>query len=574
MEKRKLLFLCVITMTSSQGRADFVVPVKWWGSLEYGYNYSDYGQDQNSKSNMVSARIGNKSYIWYPWFMTMDLGLTFSETKSSGNSYTNDNNIVTGNAQLSILPQSRFPLSIHYERSDSKIDSSLFTAEDYLDYGTTSFTRERLHITQRLLGNNYKLSAYHTQQTISDTEGTQEENYTNGVEYTLRGKSQTLIFTGLDSKAEGSDGESTKNTLLSAQHTLTTKDGLNNHFLASQTETKQSFSDTVTNDYYLTRIRQASNDALWRSKNNKLSMNIGLRAYETDTGSLTQTTRTEGTSVSAGAGYRLTPNILFSGSASYTVTQVDSEDTIHRAANANASYNSNPKELGTFQYQYFFTGNARHVDNDGETEQTIDIGGGHSLTRSITLSQFTSFRAIGSQNLSLRRTVSDNDVPNDKLASHSLSLNWIKSATGVNSYLQLSASDNRSLESDANSQIMIAQASRRQTLSRRASLGGNATYNWSSRKIQEQDTRYKTESLHALMDYEYSRPFQLQNIRFRSSLKHTITKSSVAQDQRKTLFENRFTHHIGKLDTTLSLTYTEQDTVSSYLFWLKVKRTF
>lgn len=578
MEKKRLILILMMAMAGTQAHAEFVAPMTWSGAVEYGYSRAEYENGGEHTGNTLTARIRNRTYFWRPWFVTMNTGLALTRAESSGDDYSNENSFVTGNMDLNILPQSRFPLSIGYERSDSRIDNERFDADDYFEYGKMNFTRERWRLSQRYLGGNYNVHLYHTQQTLSDEQGSEQEDIASGANYTLRMKDQMLELQALERETDNNEGGSTENSLLSANHSLTTRDGLINTFLASRSETTQNFSEESGVDYHTARVRQASNNTLWRSRDNRATTNFGLRAFATDHANATDTLTTEGGSVSLGASYRYTPNIQFNGAGNYTLTETEDSETVYRSANIGASYTSDSHDIGRSQYRYHFNSTAKHADNNGNTSDGIDLSGGHSLSRRVSLSKYSTFRTTGSQTFTWRlvedEATEEEGARDETIAMHSLSMSWTSSTSAANSYLQLALNDRRSLEETDNSQMATFQASRRQELSRRASLNGNISYNWSEAEIGTPIKHYQSESGHAAINYEFHRPFRIQNIRFRSSLRHSIINIQSADEQAKTYFENRLMHHIGKTDSTLSLTYLDQNSVASHTLWLKIKRSF
>jgi hypothetical protein len=81
--------------------------------------------------------IAGSSYIWRPWFAVTSgqLNLTLNETDNSGQP-TTESEFITGDAQLSLFPTSRFPFSIYYIESRNQFDDPVFDSDvETREYG-------------------------------------------------------------------------------------------------------------------------------------------------------------------------------------------------------------------------------------------------------------------------------------------------------------------------------------------------------------------------------------------------------------------------------------------------------
>ena len=138
------VFAPAVTAKKTQKRAtSWARPqVKLGGRLLYFYNRdtSDYA---NSKTQglMTSIVTSVIAPVWQPWLGSLnldaDFGVSRNETQTSANSFgasgdgVSESTYVNGNAQISMLPLSKFPFEAHMRRSDTRSASNLSSLDSY-----------------------------------------------------------------------------------------------------------------------------------------------------------------------------------------------------------------------------------------------------------------------------------------------------------------------------------------------------------------------------------------------------------------------------------------------------------
>ncbi|RZI42021.1 hypothetical protein EGT07_15615 [Herbaspirillum sp. HC18] len=115
--------------------------IRLGGSLSY-----DIRSDSDERHSMVqrgliaTATAATETFIWQPWFAQLGGNLRLSSTKQNnsrndtefGGSNTDLSGlIVTGAAQLRILPHSTMPFEAHIERNDTRTTSELISVGNY-----------------------------------------------------------------------------------------------------------------------------------------------------------------------------------------------------------------------------------------------------------------------------------------------------------------------------------------------------------------------------------------------------------------------------------------------------------
>jgi hypothetical protein len=109
-------------------------PVVVTGNLGYEFRVQRGDFQEPAVNHLLYARMDAATYLWQPWFarLTGGLGLSGSWTGITGGigvgggagGYTFDR-FVTGTAQLSLFPVSRFPFEAHVDVTDSRNDTAL-----------------------------------------------------------------------------------------------------------------------------------------------------------------------------------------------------------------------------------------------------------------------------------------------------------------------------------------------------------------------------------------------------------------------------------------------------------------
>lgn len=140
---------------------------------------------------------------------------------------------------------------------------------------------------------------------------------------------------------------------------------------------------------------------------------------------------------------------------------------------------------------------------------------------------------------------------------------------------QLTVSDSRGIIGDESaSQMINAQLSRSRSLDNRSSLNGNLTWQaWHYTQEGLPDYGFGTTTT-ATASYRYVRPFALQRVAFVSDLRLTDNQPALGAGTQETLWDNRFTHEIGLMRSSLGLTFRERRGIQSTMLLFSVRRTF
>ncbi len=103
------------------------------GNLGYSFYTSKSGKEDRNFRHVLNGTVFATSYIWQPWLATTDANLTVSEVKSIYGGQSVDSGILTGSLSVYVLPQSHFPTSLTYRRTNSATKSSLTESKSTSD---------------------------------------------------------------------------------------------------------------------------------------------------------------------------------------------------------------------------------------------------------------------------------------------------------------------------------------------------------------------------------------------------------------------------------------------------------
>ena len=100
-------------------------PIDWSGSIGYTYR-SLSTPNEDTTSNQFLGTLNAATYFWRPWFAQVNghATMTLDNTDSSPSNHSTESNIVTGELNLSVLPQSSTPFTLDYRLSDSRVDTT------------------------------------------------------------------------------------------------------------------------------------------------------------------------------------------------------------------------------------------------------------------------------------------------------------------------------------------------------------------------------------------------------------------------------------------------------------------
>ncbi|HEY0635564.1 MAG TPA: hypothetical protein VGE00_09280 [Gammaproteobacteria bacterium] len=587
------LILTISLTGATAAQAGLIVPQGVSGDLEYSYRNSRYENSYATSSNMLTGRLATHAYLWQPWLATMNfsLALTQDHTSTSAGTETNGH-FTTGEANLNVLPASRYPFAARYVVSDSRLDSSSANDNPLLAQSTArQFTRNQLLLTQGAHGQSYRLNLRYNQDEAKSDLGEEYTQQGYGFDYSLRGNKQNLSATALfQNQANNQNSNESDNTVVSLNHnyypsSYTTLDSLashvksNNYYTASLTGLTQQVTSTID---------QASTSLGWRSSTRPLRLHGGLRVHQMDylleSGTTSNTLNSEGLNTSLGASYQFTERLMGSVGGQYGALRSDTSDVRAHNENAALSYSSERSSISDFDYGWNSSLSGSNQQSGESRAQVATLALGHSATRSWSLERRSSMRLSLSQTLEEGYTHSSGPAVigytggmsgETRRLAHAINLGWMGSDLTGSSLAQLTITDSRGILGDeSRSQMVNAQLSRSQLLDNRSSLNGNLTWQAWHYILPGTPDYGIGQTTTASASYRYARPFTLQRVAFVSDLRLTDIQPAIGSGTQETFWDNRFTHEIGLMRSSLGLTFRDHLGIESTMLMASVKRMF
>lgn len=577
--------------------AEFFVSKGTSGELGYSYRLSRDNSGNSLTNQMVTGRITTDGYIWQPWFVTAGISLSVTQDRaSSENGTASDSNFLTGELNVTALPMSRFPFSVRYSANDSRVDSSSANDNPLLSQSLArQFHRTNLQVSQGYYGELYRLNfRYNSDETKSDLgEFYRQEGY--AADYALRGRKQNLTANALFQTQENNQNSNVSdNTVVAINH---------NYYPSSSTTLDTVASHVKSNNFYTSafagltqqltsNIDQASTTVGWRSESNALRVNGGLRVhhmdYMTDNGLAVTSLNNDGLSSSVGASYQFSERLSGSLSGQYSEirNQLENDTALQRSFGeaAQLSYSSARSEYYGYDYGWN-SALSGTVQQSGESKSSAaGLTLGHGAGRSWRLESRDSVRLSFNQDLSEGYSHSSGPATTSytggmqgetRRIGHGVSLGWSRNDQEGSSMAQLTLSDARGIIGDRSvAQMANLQLSRSQILDGRSTLNGNLSWqawHYTLPGIADYGVGQTTT---ASASYQYARPFTLQRVTFVSDLRMSDNQPALGPAVQETFWDNRFTHEIGMMRSSLGLTYRDYQGLCSTMLMFSVRRLF
>ncbi|MCK4585951.1 MAG: hypothetical protein KAU29_01325 [Gammaproteobacteria bacterium] len=557
------------------------LPLSLSGSLGYNYGYFTSG-DAASETTSLTGSVNAIGYVWQPWFATTSMALTVGVSNTETTASSSDSTSSSGSFGLNVFPRSRFPFSLNYSRSDSRIDS--FSDADQTS-GDSQYTINRLTLRQLYEGRATRRSVgsrtnfwYST--TDYESETLQSESESMGFQYQIRLVPHNFLVTASRSTSDTTDSPLKPLTdVASVSHTYTPDSDLGITSLATVVKIDDGVGTSESN------ITQVSSNFFWRPEHRAVNVNGGVRVSESET--LSQGTSSEQKSLNTNLGmsYRLTRRINLGASIALGTSDTGASQSLSTTESVRLNFSSRQSEVSGFTYIWQWGINGSNSDtrvDNGITEtsssiQTTGMQLGHSATRRWVPSKGSS---VG-LNLAQAGTVSQSSE-NDELTeglSHSAGMSWNSRGRAGSTYGSLQISDSRSSgQQDTDFQYLSASLSQDLTISRLSSFDGTVGYTESRQKtvsdVPGASSSSLTRNVRANFSYRHDRPFGLYNMNFTSRLTGSRSIDSFSPD---TLWDwdNRLRYRLGLLDTSLSLRIIESaGGVASKSLYFQASRSF
>jgi hypothetical protein len=595
-----LVVCCGLLASADGGAVDLSIgPVDANGTLGYFYRSFVEENGPEDTSNQLSGTVNASTYFGEPWLATTNLSLSFtedsSETREAGSKTTSDAQLLTGDVNLNVLPQSRTPFSLHLQATDSQVDMAgtglipiTFVGDDY---STLYLGLRQSYLTD--YGGRYMVN-YDYHNWDSNRNGKYDEN-SLGFEADLQQPQQHFIGRGSYTINKHDLAErKNKNLLVDLSHFYYPVRYFRLDSKVSYYNYKRSFLDPSALDTRLAKvdITQLSTNAFWRPEDYPLSVTAGVRVLAMDGSENDVSGNTVDNLVfNVGMFYQLNNNLRLDATATSLFGKVDgTTENVHQQ-HAGFLYQTDLAEVWAFMYQAYLEGDVGHrIDKDDDVYD-LAATAGHGFSKTWWLGERTSLTALRmhlSQSLGLHESSGDVVTSGARL-DHSLTLAFNQQVWGGNTLAQITLSDSRdyasskvngqTTDTDTDQQLVNLQLSRDQDLGRRSSITGDITVqyvrvnggvNLPAGVISVYDSETTTTT--GRLMFEHFQMLGIPRLQFTSDYMVSRISTEGAIDRND--WDNRLSYMIGKLETSLSYRLTETDSRNYDLLYFRVMRRF
>jgi len=448
----------------------------WLGELGYDFLSNRFESAPDTTEHTGLLRLNAAGYLYQPWLATLDggVGLFFRRADADNAESTSDN--IYGNATLRMFPQSRFPLRIFAEKTNSRTDTDLTgLVIDRTRYG---FSQRYTTKAGTAFHFGYERSDQINATSSQDKEETREDlSDLIKASFNKSFDEHSISFDANVNRVDRMNSvDLTKTTFSTLRHAYRPSAA----FSSEDMLTYNQNDITLENSRFKSDIYQLNSFGFWRPQSNRpLRINGAIRA-------LTRTTENQFTESDAytasgtlGANYEWSPRWLFNGNIGLTNTDSGKDISNSHFQSISAIYSSRSYQPYGFDASWFGQMDLRNNDDDGVRVQEAGAQLGYNLDRGLLMSSSRRLVFRGSQSIN---AIADSDNFSSQTLLSSLSLNWNRNSGSTSDMARASFSDTRTIASgprgndvEGEFQIINLQASIDNKLSNRSAILGNAT---------------------------------------------------------------------------------------------------
>jgi len=578
----------LIFIQSDEVIAD-TIPIRWWGELGYDYHVEQYDQGEDLVEHIGIFRLNGASYIYQPWIATWEAGLGLNLRQTDyDNSFSDSDNLI-GNAKIRVFPESKFPLELFAESTDSSTDTDLTGLElDSTRYGflqrytTDTGTAFKLGYEQAELRNI-------TTGLDGEVEIREDETDTLRAGFNKVSGAHNIVFDATANTVDMVDSpDLNKNVFSTLRHTYRPSQTLSAEDRLTYNSSKiiQGITD------FNTEFLQLNSFAFWRPETQRpfrLNATMRVLGRETQNRSLDPNTAYTA-SGTLGANYEWDENWLFNANAGITYLDTETETATSTNQALNAIYNSDISTLWSMDASWFGQADIRNLTEEDE-DSIQAVGGqlGYNLARIMQIRRNSSF------NFNIRQSASfveDTADFSSQTLLTTLNFAWNRTNGTRSSMARLSVSDSRTNVSgvtngqiDGEFQLVNFQASMDQRINVNSSLRGNITI---------QATRNERPEISGIIDegngewtptstidvtYLNQRTFGVPMLSFRSTLRFVsnsyvavLDEPNLPNSRDDTQWENRLEYYIGRLQLRAIARYSDIQDTGRTFFLFQIRR--
>jgi hypothetical protein len=563
-------------------------PITYWGTLTYENRFDTGEQQPRTMQQLMTARVSGSSYLWKPWFATVNggIGVSFARFQAGDGAPGSRDTFLSGNGQVQLFPTSRFPFEAHFDLGDSRAGGGVVAGSDYTTARYGFSQRYRPESGAYTLFGSYE----RTTQTGQVHGGSAQDTAT--AEYRSNWRDHSLQVTAqLNLARSDSTAQETEFDSVVARHNYGPSPALMVDTTASVVRNRYDLLTGATD----IAIAQLSSLGVWRPTDRPLTVTGTALVGALRASGAVPDTRTAAGSI--GANYQQSRNLQFSGAFNAGVVSGTADGETTHGESLGAIYTGDTRNVAGFTYDWSAAANAGYQSTATGEATLLAAQVNQTLGRVVMLPDDSSL--LG--NLGVNLGAGHGDVATNRLGSASgnavqvgtsASLTWNKSAGGSSGYARITLNDTRQVAGEERPTFQFAnlQVSGTWNLTRNDILSGDFTWQYT-----RQDTgfviangttipltgvsRQTTTTTGANISYTRNRVFGVPRLRFVSQLQ--ITDSAILQqnvlalpeDQIARWWDNRLTYQIGRLSATLALRVYEIQGVRREGIYFRVERT-
>lgn len=450
--------------------------IRWWGELGYNFRYQDFEDGEDLTEHIPILRLYGSSYLYRPWFATVQGSLMMQTIRTRTNTVTSDSDSLGGDILVRLFPQSRFPLELYGAKTNTDTES---------DLSALTLERTRYGIHQRYVtpqGMTIRLRYEHSDLVNANENkgGTERRNDLTDLFEAAAQRSfgkHNLSFNSNVNRIDTVDSpRRSKSSFSALRHTYRPSAQLNAEDLLTY-NTLQREDELASID---TNTLQLSSFAFWRPGfNDRLRVNANLRAVSNGSGSIdARKVRSQSASGSLFTNYKINPEWLLTAGIGGSGLRFDGSNEYISFQSARTIYNSRFRQLLGFEYGFFGRGEVSNDTNEAGDIQSADGLIGYRLERTWKLA---GGRLRGTFRQSLGQAADTANFSATRLQTDG-ALGWTRQAGNRTALARVSATDTRVEPQgldirrvEGNFQIVNAQLSINQRFSTNTSLIGNVS---------------------------------------------------------------------------------------------------
>ncbi|MDH3317287.1 MAG: hypothetical protein OER43_16180, partial [Gammaproteobacteria bacterium] len=327
-----------------------VPPVTYNGELRADFRLAEPEEGDSSLQQLRTAEINAASYIWQPWFATLDGNFVLSQSVTEAEQ-DSEGLFTSGGGSVRVFPISRFPFEAFVNYSDSRTEFSDPLNPQVNDFQTLRFGGRQEY--RPISGNsNYTARV----ERIVQTDEIGSDDVTDLFQLSTNQNFDRHRFNlnlSMDRTDRGQQGPDTQNTILNGQHSYRPGDTLSVETFANISDLRQ---DDVTLDNRFTRS-DINSFAIWRSPDRPLTVDANARLVATRNETAGDVSDFYTESLRVGARYELSERLRLSGNVAGTLNQ-GNDESVSTSQDATATYQSGDIPLRGFSYNWSTSGTA------------------------------------------------------------------------------------------------------------------------------------------------------------------------------------------------------------------------